>query len=32
VQRLDSTAHIEELRRVGERVAEQVSTDHFKGF
>jgi len=32
VQRLDSTAHMDELRQVGEQVAAQVSAAHFAGF
>jgi uncharacterized protein len=32
VQRLDSTAHMDELRQVGERVAAQVTAEHFAGF
>ncbi len=32
VQRLDSTAHMDELREVGERVAAHVSAAHFAGF
>lgn len=32
VQRLDSTAHMDELRQVGKRVAAQVSAVHFAGF
>jgi patatin-like phospholipase/acyl hydrolase len=32
VQRMDSTAHMKQLARVGERVAEQVDAEHFRGF
>ena len=32
VQRLDSTAHMDELRQVGEQVAAQVSAAHFASF
>jgi predicted acylesterase/phospholipase RssA len=32
VQRLDSTAHMDQLARVGQRVAEQVAAEHFRGF
>ena len=32
VQRLDSTAHMDELAQVGERVASQVVAKHFEGF
>jgi hypothetical protein len=32
VQRLDSTAHMDQLARVGQRVAEQVAVEHFRGF
>jgi predicted acylesterase/phospholipase RssA len=32
VQRMDSTAHMEQLTRVGQRVAEQVAAEHFWGF
>lgn len=32
VQKLDSVAHMEELKRVGEAVARQVEAEHFQGF
>ena len=32
VQRMDSTAHMKQLTRVGERVGEQVDAAHFRGF
>lgn len=32
VQQLDSTAHIKELKEVGQAVAKQVKAEHFKGF
>lgn len=32
VQKLDSIAHMDDLRRVGEAVARQVQRDHFAGF
>lgn len=32
VQKLDSIAHMDDLRRVGEAVAEQVEPEHFAGF
>jgi predicted acylesterase/phospholipase RssA len=32
VQRLDSTAHVDELAEVGQRVADQVVAEHFEGF
>ncbi|MGO9489667.1 MAG: patatin-like phospholipase family protein [Solirubrobacteraceae bacterium] len=32
VQRLDSTAHMTQLTRVGRRVADQVAAEHFRGF
>jgi predicted acylesterase/phospholipase RssA len=32
VQRLDSTAHMDQLARVGRRVADQVAAEHFRGF
>jgi predicted acylesterase/phospholipase RssA len=32
VQRLDSTAHMDDLAQVGRSVADQVAADHFRGF
>lgn len=32
VQRLDSTSHMQQLTRVGRRVADQVAAEHFRGF
>ncbi len=32
VQRLDSTAHMQDLARIGRCVASEVSTEHFRGF
>jgi hypothetical protein len=32
VQKLDSIAHLGDLRRVGEAVARQVRPEHFAGF
>lgn len=32
VQQLDSTAHIKELKEVGQALAKQVKAEHFKGF
>ncbi|TFD37804.1 patatin [Cryobacterium sp. TMT1-19] len=32
VQRLDSTSHMDELQRVGRKVAQQVRREHFDGF
>ena len=32
VQRLDSTKHMDDLQRVGQRVAAQVAAEHFDGF
>lgn len=32
VQRLDSTKHMDDLQRVGRRVAAQVAAEHFDGF